>query len=129
MEPIQILGMLAGLLFLFLIFWAPAEFLRKAGFSRWFALLIPLTGFIGLAVFAFIEWPVERELAWLRLKSGELTTDTIPLVERYAVNLERRGEWKKAAEVYTELSQKAPPDENAEYYRNCVERLKEHLNA
>ena len=130
MELAQILAGLAGAVFVVLIFYVPAEILHKAGFSRWYALLmlIPPVGLVGLAIFAFTEWPVERELAWLRLKSGEPTADTISLVERHAVELERRGEWKKAAEVYTKLSQKAPLDENAEYYRNCVDRLKEHLN-
>jgi hypothetical protein len=128
MELAQILHCLLGIVVVFLIFWIPAELLHKAGFSRWFALLIPLTGFIGLAVFAFIEWPIERELAWLRWKSGELPDDAIDSIERHAIKLERRGDWKKAAEVYTELSQKIPLGENAEYYRNCVERLKEHLD-
>jgi hypothetical protein len=104
------------------------EILRKAGFPRWIALFIPLTGFIGLAVFAFIEWPVERELAWLRLKAGEPADDALELIERHAVHLERSGEWKRAAEVYRELARRAPADENAEYYRNCVKRLQEHLN-
>ena len=87
-----------------------------------------MTGFVGLAIFAFIEWPVERELAWLHWKSGELTADTLPSIERYAVELERRGEWKKAAEIYMELAQRVPADENGEYYQNCVKRLKEHLD-
>ena len=81
------------------------------------------------------DWPsspsssgrVQRELAWLRLKTDTPSIDLIPMVERYAIDLERHGEWKKAAEVYAELSQGASPGDNADYYRNCVERLREHL--
>jgi hypothetical protein len=128
MVPAQILAWLFIAVIAFLIFWIPAVMLHKAGFSRWFALLIPFTGFVGLAVFALIEWPIERELAWLRWKSGEFPDDAIDVIERYAIKFERRGDWKKAAEVCSELSQKLPHGENAEYYRNCVARLKEHLD-
>jgi predicted PurR-regulated permease PerM len=36
-----------------------ARILRRAGFSRWWCILavIPLVGFIGLWVFAFVPWP------------------------------------------------------------------------
>jgi len=127
---VDLIGLVVMLLlvpFLLLIF---ARILQKAGFSPWFCLLmaIPLLGFIGLAVLAFIEWPVKRELAWLRLKAGMPSADLIPMVERYAIKLERLGEWKQAAEVYEVLSHTPSDDDNAEYYRNCVERLKEHLN-
>ncbi len=130
MDPVPILGFLLLGALAVLAFWIPAEILHKAGFPRWIAVFIPFTGFIGLAIFAFIEWPVQRELAWLRMKAGADSNEAIPLVERFALDLERRGEWKQAAEVYEELSQRASLDEseNAEYYRNCVKRLKEHLH-
>jgi hypothetical protein len=110
-----------------LIFWIPSEILHKAGFSRWWALLIPLTGFIGLAIFAYMEWPVRRELNWFRMKAGTFSVDLLPSVERYALDLERRGDWQEAAEVYEALSRRAPPGESADYYRNCMERLNERL--
>ena len=70
MDPVPILGFLLLGALAVLAFWIPAEILHKAGFPRWIAVFIPFTGFIGLAIFAFIEWPVQRELAWLRMKAG-----------------------------------------------------------
>jgi hypothetical protein len=123
----QILGLLFVTAGVFLIFWIPAEILHKAGFSRVLALFIPLTGFLGLALFAFIEWPIQREIAWLRFKAGMHSAELIPVVEWYAISLEKRGEWKDAAEVYEELARRAAPGDNAEYYRNCAARLRERV--
>jgi hypothetical protein len=105
------------------LFWIPSEILHKAGFSRWLALLIPPTGFLGLAVFAWIEWPIEREVAWLRFKDGKSSEDLVAKVEAYAVDLEKRGDWSSAAAVYEELGRRVSSAESAEYYQNCVERL------
>ncbi|MGP0068909.1 MAG: hypothetical protein ACLQGP_35575 [Isosphaeraceae bacterium] len=124
MEAFGFLTFLFMAAFFWLIF---AQILHKAGFTGWFALLLPLTGFVGLAIFSFIEWPIQQELAWMRLKGGMPSPELIPTVERYALALERRGEWKQAAEVYEALSHTPSLDDNAEYYRNCVERLKERL--
>jgi hypothetical protein len=110
-----------------LIFWVPSEILHKAGFSRWYALLIPFTGFLGLVIFAFIEWPVRRELAWHRLKDGDASADLVAGAEGYAVYLEKRGEWKQAARVYEELASRSGPGESGDYYRNCLERLRERV--
>ena len=89
MDPVPILGFLLLGALAVLAFWIPAEILHKAGFPRWIAVFIPFTGFIGLAIFAFIEWPVQRELAWLRMKAGADSNEAIPLVERFALDLER----------------------------------------
>src|SRR5262249_5480636 len=107
--------------------WACAEIIHKAGFSRWYVLLMFVTGGIGMLIFALIEWPVHRELAWLRVKSGEGKDADLTAVETYAVELEKRGEWKKAAEVFEALAQRAPSDEGSVYYRNCIQRLRERM--
>jgi hypothetical protein len=127
---VELIGLLAMLLMVVLVATIVVRILQKAGFSPWcgLLLLIPLIGFIGLVAFAFIEWPVQRELAWLRLKTGTFSPDLIPSVERYALKLEKQGEWKQAAEVYELLAHIPSVDDNAEYYRNCVKRLKEHLD-
>ena len=40
-----------------------SEILRKAGYSRWWVLLllIPLVNFIGLFLFAFSQWPILKQ--------------------------------------------------------------------
>jgi hypothetical protein len=110
-----------------LAFWVPAEILRKAGFSRWLALLMPPTGFLGMAIFAFLEWPIERELAWFRFKCGEPPDKLTPLVEGYAVELENKGAWTEAAKVYAELISRSSSEETASYYRNLLQQLKERM--
>ncbi|HEU0130617.1 MAG TPA: hypothetical protein VFQ85_06460 [Mycobacteriales bacterium] len=47
---------------------------RKAGFSAWWAVLslIPFAGFVVEILFAFVRWPVERELATLRAENAHL---------------------------------------------------------
>ena len=47
---------------------AAVKILPKAGYSAWFALLllIPLVGFVMILVFAFADWPVDKELRHYR---------------------------------------------------------------
>ena len=90
MDPVPILGLLLFGALVILAFYVPAEILHKAGFSRWIALFIPFTGFIGLAVFAFIEWPIQRESPGCCLKAGTHSSEAIPSVERYARPREAR---------------------------------------
>ena len=111
--------------FLVVAVWAPIAILRKAGYSPWLGLLIAPTTFVGMIVFAFLEWPIERELAWLRFKQGNPSDDQVGRVEGYAVYLENRGEWKSAEEVYEELIERATSEESRTYYRNCLGRLRD----
>jgi uncharacterized membrane protein YhaH (DUF805 family) len=50
------------------IVWMYVRIIRRSGYSGWWVLLafVPLGNLIGLAFFAFTEWPIERELAHLR---------------------------------------------------------------
>ena len=116
-------------LLLWILLWVPGVILGKAGFPRIYALPAVLTFPISMIPFALVEWPVHRELARLRMKLGEASTEAIPAVEGHAVDLERRGEWKKAVEVYAELERWAPNPEAAEYYRKSSSRLKARMEA
>src|ERR1039457_7266988 len=57
------------LVFLVVAIVAAVKVLPKAGYSAWFALLllIPLVGFVMILVFAFADWPVDKELRHYRL--------------------------------------------------------------
>jgi hypothetical protein len=124
---IRALALVLVALMVGLAFWIPAEILRKAGFSRWLALLIPFTGYLALAIFAFVEWPIERELAWTRFRCGEDADELKPQIEGYAVELEHRGLWSEAAKVYSELISRSSSEEQAAYYRNLIVRLQERM--
>jgi hypothetical protein len=107
--------------------WFSGVILRKAGYSRAYGCLAPVLGPIALVVFALSEWPIQRELAWLRMKAGETTGHPIVSVEQHAFDLERQGEWARAVEVYEELTRRAADEPTAEYYRNNVARLRLRL--
>jgi hypothetical protein len=129
MDPTPILGFPIMIAFLAFILWVPAEFLRKAGYSRGWTFLIFLTGYLGLIVFAFIEWPIERELAWHRFKEGNDSEANVASTEAYAVLLEKEGEWKKAENVFLELKKRARSEQSADYYTSCLRRLQERTAA
>jgi hypothetical protein len=54
----------------FIVFfgWMYVRIIRKAGYSGWWVLmaLVPIGNLVMLAFFAFKEWPVRRELEYLR---------------------------------------------------------------
>ena len=54
--------------FLVVMVWAYVRIIRRAGYSGWWILigLVPLVNIVMFLVFAFKEWPIQRELAQLR---------------------------------------------------------------
>jgi hypothetical protein len=52
------------LVFVIVAIVAATKILSKAGYSPWFALLllVPLVNFVMILVFAFSDWPVDKEL-------------------------------------------------------------------
>ncbi|MFL6161681.1 MAG: hypothetical protein ACJ74U_05580 [Jatrophihabitantaceae bacterium] len=55
-------------LFLIVMVWAYVQIIRRAGYSGWWILigLLPLMNVVMFFIFAFKEWPIQRELAQLR---------------------------------------------------------------
>jgi hypothetical protein len=60
---------LIGFIFALIIYW---RIFSKAGYSgaRSLLLLIPIVNLIIIIMFAFSEWPIQRELNQLRMMSG-----------------------------------------------------------
>ena len=56
------------LAFAILIVWADVRIIQRAGYSGWWILigLVPIVGIVMYFVFAFKEWPIQREVALLR---------------------------------------------------------------
>jgi uncharacterized membrane protein YhaH (DUF805 family) len=52
--------------------WAYVRIIRRAGYSGWWVLigLVPFVNVVMFLVFAFKEWPIQRELAQLRAQLG-----------------------------------------------------------
>jgi hypothetical protein len=107
---IAMIGILA--FFGWLLVWVPMVILDKAGFPRAYGVLAFALFPISMVLFALAEWPIVRELAWLRMKVGEPLGHSIALVEAHAVDLEARGESKKAIEVYEELTRRDDDEKN-----------------
>ena len=66
-------GELAVLLTVYAVFilffgWMYVRIIRKAGYSGWWVLmaLVPIGNLVMLGFFAFKEWPIRRELEYLR---------------------------------------------------------------
>jgi hypothetical protein len=61
-------ALVVELVFLAVAIVAAVKILPKAGYSAWYALLllIPLVGFVMILVFAFADWPVDKELRHYR---------------------------------------------------------------
>ncbi len=66
-------GILAALVVLYaallaLFVWAYVRIIQKAGYSGWWVLmgLVPIGNLVMLCLFAFKEWPIRRELQYLR---------------------------------------------------------------
>lgn len=56
------------LVILIVMLWAYIRIIRRAGYSGWWILIgmVPLVNVVMFLVFAFKEWPIQRELAQLR---------------------------------------------------------------
>ncbi len=61
-------ALLVEVVFLVVAIVAAVKILPKAGYSAWYALLllIPVVGFVMIIVFAFADWPVDKELRHYR---------------------------------------------------------------
>ena len=135
MDVAQVLYGVLGIAVLFfsigLLLWVavvvPICILRKAGFESWLVVPVQLTFPFSWIFVAFADWPMHRELAWLRMKTGDCSPIRVSLIEGHAIDLEQRGEWKKAIEVYEELARRGPSPKGSDYYRNCSNRLLERL--
>jgi hypothetical protein len=106
-----------------------AMMLQKAGFSPSFAPLFPIFGFLPLIVFAISEWPIHRELGWLRVMNNAGSESDKALANSYALQLERSGEWSRAIDVYEVLAERASDPKDAEYFREAAAHLRERINA
>lgn len=64
--------LLGTLVFTLFMIWIYFVILKKAGMNPWLSLLmlVPLAGFVVLLIFAFSEWPIERENRALRAQLG-----------------------------------------------------------
>lgn len=125
MEWLLLIG---GIGLVILYFWAPFELLHKAGYSRWWALLFSPIGPVGMMVFAFLEWPVHRELAWRRLATGSDSARDFDMAQGYAVDLEKAGEWRRAIEAHELLARRSPDEASAKYAADSIRRLQASLD-
>lgn len=70
---VGLIVLLVVYLAMFIVFvWADVRIIRRAGYSGWWFLicLVPLVNLVMFLVFAFKEWPIQRELAQLRAQVG-----------------------------------------------------------
>lgn len=58
---------------LIVVLWAYIRIIQRAGYSGWWILIgvVPLVNVVMFLLFAFKEWPIQRELAQLRAMAGQ----------------------------------------------------------
>jgi hypothetical protein len=68
LEAGALIGVLVYLLIFIVVVWANVRIIRRAGYSGWWILigLVPLVNVVMFLIFAFKQWPIQRELAQLR---------------------------------------------------------------
>lgn len=104
-----------------------ASLLRRIGYPGQYAgfFIAPGLNLVALIVLAAKQWPVERELAWLRLlagKSDDLDGD-IESVLSYAIAQEQRHHWDRAVSLYSLAADKTSNPQVKQYATECIQRL------
>lgn len=63
-----VIAVIAGIVIWLVFIIAYIKIITKAGYSGWWVLilLVPIANIVMLLVFAYKEWPIQRELAELR---------------------------------------------------------------
>ncbi len=110
-----------------------ATLLRKMGYSGWWALLVPVpvVGLILWIIVAAKQWPIERQLARLRLianESDDIDAD-VESVLAYAIVHENHCRWDAAASMYALVAEKTTKPKIKEYAMECARRLAENLQS
>jgi hypothetical protein len=132
---------------------------RRAGYSGWWGLLmlVPIVDVIFFLIFAWRTWPIERELAALRLgiKNPQNHIPGFPVLDvaggnhaafeaaatiapapssadvatifTEAAKLERIGEWEAAISLYDQLATQLAGSQDSHYAQNCATRLRNRL--
>ncbi len=69
-----VFAVIAGIAIWLVFIIAYIKVIMKAGYSGWwiFILLVPIVNVVMLLVFAYKEWPIQRELAELRGWAGQI---------------------------------------------------------
>ena len=101
--------------------------LRRIGYSWWTALLqlVPFVNLVALMAVAAKQWPIERELARLRLISGESVDieSDIESVMSFAIVCEQKREWERAASLYNLAADKSTDEKVKQYATECAQRI------
>ncbi len=94
-------------------------------------LLVPGVNLIALLVLATKEWPVERELARLRLLAGESkdTDADIDSVMSLAIAQEQKRKWDRALSLYRLAAERSSDARLKEYATECAQRLTDNRSA
>ena len=85
------------LVVLIILLWAYVRIIRRAGYSGWWILIgvVPLVNLVMFLVFAFKEWPIQRELAQLRAMAGQSGYRPGPPAVRGGYPQQVYGDWSR----------------------------------
>ena len=102
--------------------------LRRIGYSWWFSLLlfVPIANIVSLFLLAVKQWPIERDLARLRLiaeESVDIDAD-IESVISHAIRCEKKRQWDQAISLYNFAAEVGNNPQVKQYALESTRRLK-----
>jgi hypothetical protein len=106
-----------------------ARIVARAGYPWWYslALLIPVLNVAVLVLFAFGEWPLEKQAFRYRMREADDDLhDPSYLLKRWvkkAAALERAGQTEEAIRIYERIADTGEPG-NADLARTAIARLR-----
>ena len=86
---------------------------------------VPIANVISFAAVAFLDWPIHREVARLRLTVGEGSEADASCVLGHATKLETRGQWERAIALCELVADRMQGQPISEYARKLVEGVRE----
>ena len=83
---------------------------------------------IGLAYFVLVPWlsyHIARFLVGM-VGNGEETEKQSPVEEMFdrAFKLDRRGDWAEAIDLYEQIAEMLPDEQEGQYARNCAQQIR-----
>ncbi len=126
-EAIRVFEELLGIVAVVLFAGLCSVIFRKAGYSGLLGILmvVPIANLIWFIAFTFLEWPVHREAAHLRLALGQGSQADATSVLGQAVRLEKRGDWNEAIALCDLVAERMEGQPDADDARRVKESIQQ----
>ena len=120
------LGPSITLLILVAMLVALGAFITKAGFSKWWVLLVilPPINIILFIVFALRRWPIQEELIQLRVMANSAKKEDFEALHSMAVSADKQGDWDRAMLLFGLIATHCKEEEMRSYAQMSIAQLR-----